>query len=89
MDKSDEIKKSISDIHGEIDRAIINHGAGALCTPAVLKLHAKILDLTAQLADVSSRRLERRTDTLIYLTWALVGFTAALLVLTFILVKHG
>jgi hypothetical protein len=89
MDKSDEIKKAIGDLHGEIERTINGHGAGGMCAPLVLKHHAKIIDLTAQLADVSSRRLERRTDTLIYLTWALVGFTAVLIILTLLLVKHG
>jgi hypothetical protein len=48
---------------------------------------AEVLAASSQLAEISTRRLERRTDKLIYLTWALVFLTFGLLILTLVLVK--
>lgn len=77
MPTTKEIQAEIDKLHGEIAQ---NISSSALSTPTVLKCHARILDLTAQLADISSGRLERRTNWLIYLTWAIVALTLALLV---------
>ena len=89
MNDPSAIQKQIEEIHAEIGDVLQRMGASGLTVPMVLQKHARMLDLTAQLAEVSSRRLERQTQQLIYLTWALLVFTAALLFLTFILVKHG
>lgn len=42
----------------------------------------------SEVAEASSIRLEQQTKTLIRLTYALVGLTVGLLILTFFLVKH-
>ena len=88
MDNPDDIKKQIDELHGEITKALDLPGI-MLITPIVLQKHAKIVDLTSQLGEISSKRLERQTNQLIYLTWALVALTAGLLILTFCLVRHG
>jgi hypothetical protein len=88
MSNPKEIKKRIDELHSEIERALKLPGIMVI-TPIVLQKHAENVALTSQLAEISSQRLERRTDTLIRLTWAVVGFTAALLLRTFILMKRG
>ena len=92
---TEEIRNRIDGLHNAIKRDL-DKDAIMLITPLVLQNHAAIVDLTSQLAEISSARLERQTDTLIkltrrlfYLTWILVILTAGLLVFTFFLVKHG
>jgi hypothetical protein len=89
MSKSEDIQKQMQKLHAEIEDTISRMGASGLTAPMVLQKHAQILDLTSQLAEISGGRLERQTNRLIFLTWALVGLTAVLLVLTFVLVRHG
>ena len=88
MNNPEDIRRQIDALHEEIRNALEKPGI-MLATPIVLQKHARILYLTSQLGEISSRRLERQTNRLIYLTWALVGLTAGLLILTFFLVKHG
>jgi hypothetical protein len=83
-----EIRQQMDELHKGIVHDV-NRDAIMLITPLVLQKHAAIVDLASQLSEISSAKLERLTRQLIYLTWALVGFTAALLILTFIIVKHG
>jgi hypothetical protein len=47
-----------------------------------------LLTCLSDIYEISTRRLIRQTDKLICLTWALVIFSAALLVLTFVLVER-
>ena len=67
------LREIISVKHKEIEVAIRALGASELTTPHILQKHAEILDLTAQLAEISTRRIIR-------LTWALCWLTVALLV---------
>jgi hypothetical protein len=48
-----------------------------------------LLSHLSEISEISSVKMERLTRQLIYLTWALVAFTAVLLILTFELVKRG
>ena len=48
-----------------------------------------LLSNLSELSELSSRRLERQTQQIIYLTWALVAFTSVLVILTLVLIKHG
>jgi len=82
-----EIREQIDGLHAAI-REDLRKDAIMLITPLVLREHAQILDLTSQLSEIYSAKLERLTRQLIYLTWALVGFTAALLILTFVLAER-
>jgi len=84
-----DIRAKIEQTHKDIARAVVAHGGGPLTTPSVLQLHAQMIDLTSQLADISSGRLERLTRHIIFLTWMLVVFTVGLFILTLVLVKHG
>ncbi len=95
MSNPKEIQEQIHELHVEIENAFKLPGTSFIA-PRVLQKHAMIVDLTSQLAENASGRLERQTNRLIRLTWALVGLTAALLILTaslliltFVLVKHG
>ena len=85
MSDTKEIKKQIDELHNEIVKALDLRGI-MLITPIVLQKHAKIVDLTSQLADISSSRLERQTDKLILLTRTLVRFTCVLVVMTALLI---
>ena len=63
--------------------------AAVSCVLMTLNYHGKILYLTAELAEVSSNKLEVLTRRLFWLTLALVVLTGVLAVLTWFLVKHG
>jgi hypothetical protein len=80
------VAKEVHDLFAELDAAEKE-------TPKdVVKISCICSRLSARqalLAEVSSRRLERQTSLLIGLTWTLVGFTAVLIILTLVLVKHG
>jgi len=90
-----EIRKRIDGLHNTIARDLEKPGT-MMITPLVLREHAAIVDLTSQLAEISSARIEQQTATLIkltrrlfYLTWILVGLTGVLVVFTYFLVKCG
>jgi hypothetical protein len=86
MSKSEDIQKEIEKHHAKIADIIDRFAASGLTTPGVLAEHAKILDLTSQLAEISTHRIEHLTKNLIRLTYVLVALTAALLILTIALV---
>jgi len=95
MSDGKEIRRTIDALHNTIKRDI-DKDAIMLITPLVLQSHARILDLTSQLAEISSATLERQTDKVINLTrWLcvytciLVIMTVVLVVLTYLLIKHG
>jgi hypothetical protein len=90
-----EIRKRMQGLHQAIEQDLQKPGT-MMITPLVLREHAAIVDLTSQLAEISSARIEQQTATLIKLTrrlfcltWILVILTAVLVVFTFFLVKHG
>ncbi len=84
-----EIIKDMIDNHAcfGTDKRILDRGPSAI--PAAVEYHAKIAYHAAELAEVSSYKLEVLTNRLYWLTMALVGLTAVLAVFTLLLLKHG
>ncbi len=64
-------------------------GASSLAVPMALNYHAKIVYHTAELAEVSSYKVEMLTRWLVGCTIALIVLTIVLAVFTWMLVKHG
>ena len=74
------------DLHAIIERKLeaiaeISPGHGG-SEAKIARLHSEIFVVASQLAEISSRRLERQTQQLIYLTWAVVALTFVLLLFT-------
>jgi len=81
-----ELQERIEHLRKEIDGVCTFHvNSGS----EISKRQSELFICASQLAEISSRRLERQTGLLIGLTWTLVAFTAVLVVLTFYIVKHG
>jgi hypothetical protein len=80
MTKSEELQKRIDDSLTALKTRAENDSYPYAVSG--LRLVAEVLASSSQLAEISSGRLERQTNKLICLTWALVGLTAALLLST-------
>jgi len=79
MSTSEELQKRIEEIRAEIadvNPSVYDSG------PKIAKRHVEIFVAAAQLADLSTLRMEQQTRQLIRLTWALVILTAVLLLFT-------
>ena len=77
MSTPEELQKRIEQLRAEIAEVTPSHH---IAPATIAAKHSEIFVLASQLADISSRRLERQTQTLIRLTWALVWLTVALLI---------
>jgi len=74
---------------GKPSKIFVGSQSAEMSARLVAVEQSEIFVAASQLAEISSRRLERQTGLLIGLTWTLVGFTAVLIILTLLLVKHG
>ena len=87
--KVEEILKDMVDNHSELGSAATRLRGSPLAVPTVLEYHAKILYHAAELAEVSSAKLEWLTKILVACTVALVVLTAVLAIFTWKLIQHG
>jgi hypothetical protein len=92
----EQILKDMVDNHQELGKAATTLRGSALAVPTVLEYHGKILYHAAELAEVSSFKIESLTKTLVKCTVALVVMTGVLVVLTIVLavftwklIQHG
>ena len=89
MDNSKELQETIERLRKELVDIVQNRSFKMDSGVQVAHRQAEIFVCASQLTEISSRRLERLTRHIIYLTWTLVVFTIGLFILTFVLVKHG
>ncbi len=78
MRKSEELQNRIEQLRTEIATLMLDRRGERHTAVDIASRHAEILVIASQLADISSGRLERQTETLIRLTWGLFWLTLAL-----------
>ena len=79
MDNSKELQTRIEKLRAEIADIADNRPQKVNSPVEVARLQSEIYVASSQLAEISSRRLERQTDTLIALTKWLCGLTVVLI----------
>lgn len=80
MNNPETIQTKIKQLRQEIADVKTNTGFDSASN--IAKKQSEIFILASQLAEISSRRIEKQTNKLITLTWVLVGLTIALLLFT-------
>jgi uncharacterized membrane protein len=80
MNNPKELQIKIEQLRKEIDDVKINTGFDS--SSKIAKKQSEIFVLASQLAEISSSRMEKQTNKLIFLTWVLVGLTVSLLFFT-------
>lgn len=85
----EEIITDMIDNHAAMGKDMNSFQGSPRSVPLALNYHAKIVYHTAELAEVSSHKLERLTEWLVGCTLALVTLAIALAALTWMLAKYG
>ena len=86
MTTPEELQKRIEQLRAEIAEVTPGH---TVATATIAAKQSEIFVLASQLSDFASRRVERQTQQLIWLTWALVALTVALLFYTVLLYQDA
>ena len=82
-----EIQDQIDWLHAEIEKTMDLHG-DMMITPRVLQKHAKIVDLTSQLAEAQTRRIVNLTRWLCALTCCLLAVAAVQVIIMLVQEFH-